>query len=261
MDSIIWNIELTNRYKTLDPESDVAWFIRNFSKKFHFKDLDQQQIFNFITDYKTEIYFSGRGSDPILHPHFLNIVKGFKDKGSQIIINTHGVGRSREWWNELSSIIDKQDKIVFFFNKEKFKNREVMSALKSLCRFHKCKKTLQVDRDDKLFQKMKTKFKFDFYRVKEKHQQYKKPVCMPDGYPQYKLYIDCDGNFFPCAWIGGYRYAYSSVFNPKNKKFNIKNNTLKNILNDVQTKDFFQSIKDSENVHKCCIMKCKVKNG
>ena len=87
------------------------------------------------------------------------------------------------------------------------------------------------------------------------------PYCMKNNKPSKNLYIDAEGNFYPCCWIGTYVYRYRNIFSPKNNRFNIKNNTLEKILKNKKVENFFQSTKDFESAHECCKIQCGVKNG
>ena len=87
--------------------------------------------------------------------------------------------------------------------------------------------------------------------------------CMKtiNGEPNKNLYIDAEGNFYPCCKIGTYAFRYKGVFNPKNKAFNIKTNTIREILQMKKVKDFFQSTKSYTTADKCCKIHCGVRNG
>jgi MoaA/NifB/PqqE/SkfB family radical SAM enzyme len=88
------------------------------------------------------------------------------------------------------------------------------------------------------------------------------PKCLKDGKPQDSLYIDAEGDFYPCCWMGSYHYKYKSIFSPKKKRmFNIKDNTITNILEWRAVKEFFNSTKQFTSAHECCKIKCGVKNG
>lgn len=88
-----------------------------------------------------------------------------------------------------------------------------------------------------------------------------KPYCLVNNKPENQLYVDAEGDFFPCCWIGTYRYKFKSIFSPKNKKFNIKNNSLESILNNDDVKQFFGSTNQFTSAHQCCKIQCGVKNG
>ena len=97
--------------------------------------------------------------------------------------------------------------------------------------------------------------------VDKNFQTEMKPWCIEKNKPSKDLYIDAEGNFYPCCWIGTYRYKYNNVFSPKTSDFNIKNNTLETILNNQKVKEFFESTKDFNSAHECCKIQCGVKNG
>lgn len=88
-----------------------------------------------------------------------------------------------------------------------------------------------------------------------------KPICLENNLPSHSLYIDAEGDFYPCCWMGTHRYKYKSIFSPKNKKFNIENNTLNDILDNTEVKEFFNSTKQFTSAHNCCKIQCGVKNG
>ena len=87
------------------------------------------------------------------------------------------------------------------------------------------------------------------------------PYCIKNNAPSNQLYIDAEGNFYPCCWMGTYRYKFKSIFSPKERKFNIGNTTLDGILKNQIVKDFFKSTKQFTSAHECCKIQCGVKNG
>jgi MoaA/NifB/PqqE/SkfB family radical SAM enzyme len=87
------------------------------------------------------------------------------------------------------------------------------------------------------------------------------PVCLTNNTPANQLYIDAEGNFYPCCWMGTYRYKFKSIFSPKQLNFNIRSYSISDILNNSDVKTFFQSTKDYESAHNCCKLQCGVNNG
>jgi organic radical activating enzyme len=87
--------------------------------------------------------------------------------------------------------------------------------------------------------------------------------CMTviNGVPDKRLYIDAEGNFYPCCRMGLYAFRYKHIFSPKLKKYNIKNNTIEQILNGNEVKNFFETTKSYETADKCCKIYCGVTNG
>jgi MoaA/NifB/PqqE/SkfB family radical SAM enzyme len=62
-----------------------------------------------------QIFFCGSYGDPIMHPHFLDICRMFRQKNPHvwIYIHTNGGFRKPEWWAELAQIINGYGKIDF----------------------------------------------------------------------------------------------------------------------------------------------------
>ena len=90
-----------------------------------------------------------------------------------------------------------------------------------------------------------------------------KQRCMSilNGKPDKNLYIDAEGNFYPCCRMGLYAFRYKNIFSPKNKEFNIQNNTIDQILSNKKVISFFESTKSYETADKCCKIYCGVNNG
>jgi MoaA/NifB/PqqE/SkfB family radical SAM enzyme len=88
-----------------------------------------------------------------------------------------------------------------------------------------------------------------------------KQKCMVNGKAIHALYIDSEGDFYPCCRTGLYAFRYKTIFSPKTRKYNIKNNTIEQILEDTQVKQFFESTKSYETADKCCKIYCGVNNG
>ena len=86
------------------------------------------------------------------------------------------------------------------------------------------------------------------------------PKCLKNNLPSQSLYIDAEGDFYPCCWMGTYRYKYKTIFSPKNKKFNIRSTTITEILNETEVQKFFDTTKDFNSAHECCKIQCGVKN-
>ena len=93
------------------------------------------------------------------------------------------------------------------------------------------------------------------------YQTSMKPYCMVNDKPAKRLYIDAEGDFYPCCWIATYRYKFKSAFSPKQKQYNIENNSLQDILTKAEVKEFFESTNQFTSAHDCCKIKCGVKNG
>ncbi len=56
---------------------------------------------------------SGVFGDPIYHPDFLIVMKLIKDSGAYVNIVTNGAYREDTWWDELASLVDERDHLIF----------------------------------------------------------------------------------------------------------------------------------------------------
>ena len=97
--------------------------------------------------------------------------------------------------------------------------------------------------------------------IDSNYQTEMKPYCLVKNKPSKRLYVDAEGDFYPCCWIATYRYKFNSVFSPKQKRYNIENNSLEDILKKTEVKEFFESTNQFTSAHDCCKIKCGVKNG
>jgi MoaA/NifB/PqqE/SkfB family radical SAM enzyme len=97
--------------------------------------------------------------------------------------------------------------------------------------------------------------------IDQNYQAKMKPYCLVKNTPSKALYIDAEGDFYPCCWMGTYRYKYKSIFSNKLNQFNIANNTLENVLEHDDVKKFFTETKEFTTAHECCKIQCGVKNG
>lgn len=86
------------------------------------------------------------------------------------------------------------------------------------------------------------------------------PRCIRNDNPIKGLYIDAAGDFYACCWTGLYSYRHKEIFDPRKKKYNIKNNTINSILNDGDVKTFFTNVKDYDSAPKCCKIYCGLSN-
>jgi len=87
-----------------------------------------------------------------------------------------------------------------------------------------------------------------------------KQQCMTvqNGKPDNNLYIDSEGNFYPCCFQGLLAFRYKGIFSPRhtNKAYNIAHNTISQILDHTKVRNFFDSTKSYRSADKCCKIYC-----
>ena len=187
--------------------------------------------------------------------------------------DTNHIYRKNAKWKSIMDAIDVFSKrkckliwkyIVFKHNQHQIKEAKELST-KLTFDFFKLehsdrwlgKKNLMPDREfiDTYYQHQKQVL------IDTNYQTTMQPNCLINKQPENLLYIDSSGDFYPCCWMGTYRYKYKSLFSPKQNQFNIKNKNLQDILSNIDVKKFFDSTNQFTSAHDCCKIQCGVKNG
>ena len=90
-------------------------FIQQWPQHWRNHSLDVEVLMQFLNIDLTNIpvTFCGNYGDPIYHPDFVSMVQKFKQRKAQVTIITNGSYKKPEWWQELTSFLDKNDLIVF----------------------------------------------------------------------------------------------------------------------------------------------------
>ena len=150
--------------------------------------------------------------------------------------NQHQIAQARKTSKELTF-----DRFKLIKSDRWLDNKELMPDKKYVASHYEHKKTVLVDKE---------------------YEKEMFPVCIKNNVPSNELYIDAEGDFYPCCWMGSHRWKYKSVFSPKKPKaYNIKDNTLNQILENESIKNFFNSTKQFTSAHKCCKIQCGGKDG
>lgn len=224
---------------------------------------------------KITLYTNASGKKKDWWEKFIN----FFDASDELIFsidgleNTNHIYRKNADWDSISnafSIIKNTHAhtvwkfIPFVHNQHQIKSAELFSQKIGFKEFRIEKSDRWLDNEELKPQKefldegyLKQK---EFLVSNEIHGSMK-PFCqIYQKQPGKKFYIDAEGNFFPCCWMGSYRWKLKSIFSPKNG-YNIKTKSMKDILENKETQNFYEQIKDFKSAHKCCKMQCGVTNG
>jgi pyruvate-formate lyase-activating enzyme len=60
-----------------------------------------------------DIALCGNYGDPIYHPEFIEFVRRLKQRQAHLTIVTNGSYKTREWWQELTALLDSKDTVRF----------------------------------------------------------------------------------------------------------------------------------------------------
>jgi MoaA/NifB/PqqE/SkfB family radical SAM enzyme len=110
-----FHIETTNICTLKCPGCSRTRFIQQWPQHWRNHSINVSDLMQFL-DYDLKdknVYLSGNYGDPIYHPEFHLLVSELKQKGSVITIYTNGSYRTQEWWQQLMTILDANDTVVF----------------------------------------------------------------------------------------------------------------------------------------------------
>ncbi len=185
--------------------------------------------------------------------------------------NTNHLYRKNAKWDSImtavQTVVGKSFKtiwkfIVFKHNQHQIEQAKQKSKELGFDEFKVIHSHRWGDRQDLMPDKKYTNNKFETQQkvVAEEVVGKMMPGCLleKDG---IQMYVDSEGDFYPCCWMGSYRYKYKSMFKPNEKKYNITNTNLQKILNDKKVKEFYESTKQFTSAHECCKIHCGELNG
>lgn len=299
MDNITWHIEPTSKCILECPLCDRTWFYSNFKKR-ELHELVIDDLISFFNKKSYKVHLCGNNGDPIYHSQFHLLCENLKKINCTIHITTNGSKKSEKWWQELVQILDDKDTITFSIDGLADTNQiyrvnsdfdsiiagfnQIKGKVRSIWKYIVFKHN---EHQVNTAREMAKELGFDFFNLERSDRWWKKDLMPSQQFvdPAYKhqiaiinnqkvnakmqpkcakkhdLYIDSAGNFFPCCWTGLYNFRHKDIFDPRLKRFQIKNNDVAGILNDPEVQKFFSSTKDYESASKCCKIYCGVANG
>jgi MoaA/NifB/PqqE/SkfB family radical SAM enzyme len=109
-----FHIGLTNRCRLQCPECARTHRDGKFIHSMFDLDIEEFKRFLLSCDPKF-ILFCGNWGDPIYARDFVGLIKSLREKFEelQIVINTNGSGKRKEWWEKLMSVLGDRDCLVF----------------------------------------------------------------------------------------------------------------------------------------------------
>lgn len=108
------HIEPTSRCTLRCSKCARTVMLDKFGKKsLPLTDLDFKDLDRFIDVKLDKILLCGNFGDPIYHQNFLKLLTVCKKHADRVKITTNGSYRSTRWWNEITSILTRDDEICF----------------------------------------------------------------------------------------------------------------------------------------------------
>jgi len=109
------HIEPTNMCTLKCPRCARTKFIEQFPKKWTNKNLNLHHLKTFL-----DIDLSGKNidlcgnfGDPIYYENLFELIRYLKARDSRISLSTNGSYKTYEWWEELVSLLNSNDQIIF----------------------------------------------------------------------------------------------------------------------------------------------------
>jgi MoaA/NifB/PqqE/SkfB family radical SAM enzyme len=278
------HIELTNKCTLKCPRCSRTEFIDRFPKKWKNIDINIEELLRFIdVDLSdTMINLCGNYGDPIYHDGLIDAVKGLKDKGANVNIATNGSYRSPEWWSSLADILGEDDHVTFAidgmpdtFTKYRI-NADWPSIAQGIDIIGKSKTRMRWQyilfsyniKDVPRASKLSNALGFDEFftmdsgrwdngtewltpeidEISKAKQEWKEGNLVdidPKCSDQAQHYISADGFYIPCCWMGEHRFYYKSNFYKDREMYDIRKNTLGEIIGREHVINFYDNIMDS----------------
>jgi MoaA/NifB/PqqE/SkfB family radical SAM enzyme len=279
------HIELTNKCTLKCPRCSRTEFIQQFPKQWKNIDVDVSSLLKFIDIDLTGVTINlcGNYGDPIYHDRLVDAVKGLKDKGATINIATNGSYRSIEWWKDLADYLTGDDQVTFAIDglPDNFTKYRINADWKSMLgginviAGSNAKMIWQYilfsynqDNVDEASCLSKTLGFDEFFvmdsgrwdhgtewltptvdnlsKSKQEWKSGKEIDIDPKCLDQTQHYISADGFYMPCCWMGEHRFYYKSEFYKDRKMYDIRKNTLSEILGREHVINFYDNINDSK---------------
>ncbi len=288
-----FHIEPTNICTLKCPGCARTRFIETFPNRWENKNLNLTNLKKFIDINIDKKIFNlcGNYGDTIYYDDLFNLVKWIKQNGGTVIIGTNGSYKTKDWWKELGSLLNFDDRVIFAIDgtPTSFKNYRINADWKSieigittLIEFtHVSWKYIPFsfnEEEIEIAEKMSKNLGMHSFIIDpsdrwDEHTNHFKPKNLlgnrtdhvvhwtPDKEtiidPKCKItdsmhFISADGYYMPCCFVGDHRFYYASDFYKQKSKLKISNTTLSQVLEDLEI--FFNTIETKK--PKFCTFNC-----
>jgi wyosine [tRNA(Phe)-imidazoG37] synthetase (radical SAM superfamily) len=293
-DIVGFHIEPTNICTLKCPKCSRTKFIEQFSGKWRNQQLNLEHLKNFIDIPIQQKLFTlcGDYGDPIYYDQLFELVSWIKHNGATVSLHTNGSYKTQEWWQQLTSYLDKNDTVVFAIDgmPENFTNYRINadwdSMLTGITETTSVTKTVwqyipfsyNIDSISAAEQLSKslgfTEFKLlqssrwdsvndplrpdiNFINQQDKEVKFKQNNKVNEIAPRCKTtnsdhFITAEGFYAPCCHVLNYNFYYKTEFYKNKSKFDISKTTLTHVL--AETADFFNNLEITKPVY--CTFNC-----
>jgi MoaA/NifB/PqqE/SkfB family radical SAM enzyme len=287
------HIEPTNMCTLKCPRCSRTEFINQFPGKWKNQNLNLEHLKSFLDiDLRNKkIIICGNYGDAIYYNQLFDMVDYFKNAGAVVSISTNGSYKTAEWWKELSSRLDKKDKIIFAIDgvPENFTQYRInadwpsISDAINVLRHSEVKLSWQyilfsynegsVDAAKQLSLNMGFDEFFviqsgkwdngletlapELDQISQSKIQWKKQKNLIEVTPACKQsndrhFISAQGYYSPCCWSAEHRFYYKSEFYKNKSQYDISKTTISEVLFNLN--NFYNSLE--ENKFDYCTFNC-----
>jgi MoaA/NifB/PqqE/SkfB family radical SAM enzyme len=289
-----FHIEATNICTLKCPRCSRTKFIEQFPDKWRNQQLNLEDLKNFINIPLTNKLFTlcGDYGDPIYYDRLVELVCWIKENGALISLHTNGSYKTKSWWQELTSYLDKNDTVVFAIDgvPENFTNYRINADWNSIKIgidvTTKVTKTVwqyipfsynvnDIPTAEQLSQYLGfTEFKLlqssrwdsiddpfrpdhNFINIQDKEIRFKQNNKADAIIPRCKVtnsehFISANGFYAPCCHVPNHNFYYKTDFYKDKNKYDISKTTLTQVL--LETKNFYNDLETIKPTY--CIYHC-----
>lgn len=281
-----FHIEPTNMCTLKCPRCSRTEFIEQFPNQWTNKNLNLDHLKSFLDIDLTNkhINLCGNYGDSIYYDQLFDMIRYFKLSGSHISLATNGSYKTKEWWTELSHLLDADDEVVFAIDgtPANFKNYRINADWSSIeiaistLRQESVKLAWQYilfsynENDINQTKLLADDLGFDRFFILDSNRwdhgtEYLTPTKI-NKFNQSKIdwkakntqsqidpickntnashYISADGFYTPCCWIAEHRWYYKTEFYNNRDLYDISKTTITQVLTNL--KDFYSTLEDAK---------------
>lgn len=289
------HIELTTICTLKCPRCARTMFIDKFgNKNFKNHNINLYHLKKFLKGVNLQqkiINLCGNYGDPIYYEDLKDVIIFFKQQGAVIHLTTNGSYKTKQWWEEICSLLSEQDVITFSIDgtAENFNQYRIngdwqsikvglqtvgQSSVNSVWKFipfafneNFINQAQQLSADFGIKQfKIETSDRWEGNRDSLKPIKFIGPRessmniykngdkninITPKCYSGFEHYISADGKYLPCCYVHDWRFYYKSDFY-KEKTFLISETNMVEVLEKLET--FYNNITITKQDY--CIFNC-----
>jgi len=250
--------------------------------KNHSLDTEQLLAFLDIDISGIKFSLCGNYGDPIYHPRLHHLIREIKNRGGLISIITNGSHKSVQWWQDVCDLLSKDDEVIFSIDglpgnfiiyRENADWTSIKNAI-GVCTKSKAKTSwkyipfLYNQQDISAAEDLSHELGMDKFEISpsdrfdertqhlmpdsmylgtrfQSQQEFKQSLAQsvdPKCRGGSQHFITATGHYVPCCFLADHRFYYKNIFGKNLDLFDIRTNTLTQILDQPKVIEFYNNI-------------------